>query len=69
MNIYVVVAMDEDNRLRECYALTDLSQAQEVYGHLRNLYGGRNAALASRIVDAPPINLYDNCIIGIEQEM
>lgn len=57
--VFILVAVDEDGRVRECIALTDDRQAQELYGRLRGIWGGANVAMASRLVDDVPANLHD----------
>lgn len=59
MNVRVLIALDEDGRVRECIVLTDERQAQQLYGRLRKVWGGANVAMASRLVDDVPSNLQD----------
>lgn len=57
--VFILVAIDEDVRVRECIALTDDHQAQEVYAALQGIWGGSNVAMASRLIDDVPSTLHD----------
>lgn len=57
--IFVLVAIDDNGRVRECIPLTDDRQAQDLYLRLRGIWGGANVAMASRLVDDVPPNLHD----------
>jgi len=56
-SVRVLIALDEDGRLRECIVLTDTRQADELYQRLRGIWGGANVAMASRRIDDLPTNL------------
>lgn len=56
-SVKVLIAIDEDGRVRECVVLTDQIQAADLYRRLRKIWGGANVAMASRAVDAIPKNL------------
>lgn len=58
-NVYVLIALDEDARVRECVVLTDTRQASELFQKLRGIWGGANVAMASRRIDALPMNLHE----------
>jgi hypothetical protein len=56
-SVRVLIALDEDARVRECIVLTDDRQADELYQRLRKIWGGANVAMASRAIDQLPRNL------------
>lgn len=56
-SVRVLIALDEDARVRECIVLTDTRQADDLYQRLRSIWGGANVAMASRAVDELPANL------------
>ena len=56
-SVRVLIALDEDARVRECVVLTDHRQADELYQRLRKIWGGANVAMASRAIDQLPRNL------------
>ena len=58
-SVRVLIALDEDGRLRECIVLTDTRQADELYQRLRGIWGGANVAMASRAIDSLPLNLQE----------
>lgn len=58
-SVRVLIALDEDARVRECIVLTDNRQADEIYHRLRSIWGGANVAMASRRVDDLPSNLQE----------
>ena len=58
-SVRVLIALDEDGRVRECVVLTDTRQADELYQRLRKVWGGANVAMASRAVDELPDNLQE----------
>jgi hypothetical protein len=41
MTVRVLIALDEDARVRECVVLTDNRQADELYQRLRSIWGRR----------------------------
>lgn len=57
MTVQVLIALDEDARVRECVVLTDQRQADDLYHRLRKIWGGANVAMASRAIDELPRNL------------
>lgn len=57
MSIYILIAVDEDYRVRECVPVRDLRTAQDLYAQLREIWGGRYVCMASRCVDDIPDNL------------
>lgn len=57
MSIYVLIAVDEDGRVRECVPVSDLKTAQDLYAILREIWGGANVCMTSRKVDDIPDNL------------
>lgn len=59
LSVRVLIALDEDARVRECVVLTDRKQADELYHRLRDIWGGANVAMASRAIDALPLNLHE----------
>ncbi len=54
--VYVVVAMEDDCKVRECYVRADLDEACALRDTLSGIYGGRNVCLANRAIDGdiPP---------------
>lgn len=56
-SVLVLIALDEDARVRECIVLTDGPQANDLFKRLRKIWGGANVAMASRKVDDLPMNL------------
>lgn len=50
-SVYVVVAMDDDCRVRECYVRSDMDEAMALRETLSGIYGGRNVCVANRGVD------------------
>jgi hypothetical protein len=68
-NVKVLIALDEDARVRECVVLTDDRQADELYHRLRRIWGGANVAMASRAIDQLPRNLEEKIpdVTGILQ--
>jgi hypothetical protein len=59
MHIYILTAVDDDYRVRECVPVTDLKTAQDLYKILRATWGGGKVAMASRETDDIPQNLID----------
>lgn len=59
LNVRVLIALDEDARVRECVVLTDKKQADDLYHRLRKIWGGANVAIASRRIDEIPLNLHE----------
>lgn len=51
ISVYVVVAMDEDCRVRECFVRSDMNEAWTLYKTLGSLYGGANVCMANRLLD------------------
>lgn len=45
-SVKVLIALDEDARVRECIVLIDTRQADELYARLRRIWGGANVAMA-----------------------
>ncbi len=54
---YVVIAIDEDYRVRECVVVTDLPMAHRLRDHLRGIWGDEKVCLLPRAIDAVPGNL------------
>lgn len=59
MNIYILIAIDDDYRVRECVAVTSLPLASDLEKVLIKTWGGSRVCLASRAVDEVPQNLLD----------
>jgi hypothetical protein len=57
MSIYILIAVDDDCRVRECVPVSDLKTAQDLYAILREIWGGSKVCVASRCVDDIPDNL------------
>lgn len=57
MNVYVLIAIDDDYRVRECVVVSELEKAQELFAKLREIWGGDKVCMASRAVDEIPENL------------
>lgn len=68
-NVHVLIALDEDTRVRECVVLTDDRQAHDLLRRLRKIWGGAHVAMASREIDSVPLNLHEKVatITGIVQ--
>jgi hypothetical protein len=60
---YVLIAIDDDYRVRECIVVTSLPLAQELYGKLRRIWGGEKVCMAARAIDAVPDNLELSTIV------
>lgn len=58
-SVRVLIALDEDARVRECVVLTDKRQADELFHRLQSIWGGANVAMASRYIDDLPFNLQE----------
>ena len=56
-SVRVLIALDEDGRVRECVVLTDNRQADELFYKLKEVWGAMNVAMASRRIDDLPVNL------------
>ena len=54
---YVLIAIDDNYRVRECIVVTSLPLAQELYDKLRGIWGGEKVCMAARAIDAVPNNL------------
>jgi hypothetical protein len=54
---YVLIAIDDDYKVRECIVVTSLPLARELYDQLRGIWGGEKVCMAARAVDAVPDNL------------
>jgi hypothetical protein len=54
---YVLIAIDDDYKVRECIVVTSLPLAQELYEKLRGIWGGDKVCMAARAIDAVPNNL------------
>lgn len=59
LSVRVLIALDEDARVRECVVLTDKQQADDLFQRLRSIWGGANVAMASRRIDDLPLNLHE----------
>lgn len=63
MHVYVVIAIDEDYRVKECLVISDRDQAEKMYLSLGKIWGGSRVCMASRLVDNIPSfnlsNLFD----------
>lgn len=57
--VYVLIAVDEDYRVRECFVLpaAEKETAWKLYDRLREIWGGRYVALASRAIGWVPQNV------------
>jgi hypothetical protein len=56
-NCYVLIAIDDDYRVRECIVVTSLLLATELHDKLKGIWGGEKVCLAARAIDAVPDNL------------
>jgi DNA-binding transcriptional regulator of glucitol operon len=56
-DVYVLVAIDEDQRVRECIVVRDMAVAGRLFDALREIWGGRNVCMASRLIDDIPENV------------
>lgn len=54
---YVLIAIDNDYRVRECIVVTSLPLATELYDKLKAIWGGEKACMAARAINAVPNNL------------
>lgn len=52
-SVYVVIA-NEEEWVKECIVLSNLPKAQEIFGHLKNVWGSANVALVNVRVDNIP---------------
>ncbi len=54
--VFVVIAMEDDCRVKECYVRSYMAEALSLRDTLSGIYGGRNVAVAHRAVDGdiPP---------------
>lgn len=57
MSIYVLIAVGDDYRVRECVAVSDLKTAEDLYAILRKAWPCSKVCMASRSVDDIPDNL------------
>jgi len=56
-HVYVLIAVDEDERVRESFVVTDYERARQLFARLQEIWGGARVALASRFVDDVPQNV------------
>lgn len=56
-SIYILTAIDDDYRVRECFALTDADEAIKHYHRLQEIWGGSRVCVASRKINDVPQNL------------
>lgn len=52
-SIYILVAHDNE-KIKECFAVTDLDEARQHFDTLRQTWGGANVAMASRMINDVP---------------
>jgi len=56
-HVYVLIAVDEDEKVRESFVVTDYERAKLLFARLQEIWGGARVALASRFVDDVPPNV------------
>ena len=54
MSIYLLIAIQYE-QVKECFAVTELTEANRHFETLKQIYGGANVTLASRAVDDVPL--------------
>ncbi len=54
MSIYLLIAIQYE-QVKECFAVTDLAEANRHFETLKQIYGGANVTLASLAVDDVPL--------------
>lgn len=55
--VYVLIAIDDDYRVRECIVVQSLPLATGLRDKLKGIWGGEKVYMASRVVDLVPANL------------
>ena len=60
---YVLIAINDDYKVRECIVVISLPLAQELYDKLREIWGGDKVCMAARAIDAVPNNLELSAIV------
>lgn len=74
-NVFVVFAIDDDYRVKECLVVTDVKVASQLRVSLSEIWGGSRVGFASRFVDDVPVfnlrNLvnqqFDAVVRGLEE--
>ena len=66
MTVYVLIANDEE-KVKECIVLEDLDDANKFFNKLKNIYGGANVAMFSRMVNDIPYVRIKKALQEIEQ--
>ena len=56
-SIYILTAIDNDYRVRECFAVSDSDDAIKHYHKLQEVWGGDKVSVASRKINDVPHNL------------
>lgn len=58
-SVYILIAVDDDLRVRECVVVTSLPLANDLEKVLIGTWGASHVYMASRVVDEVPQNLVD----------
>jgi len=58
LSIYLLIAI-EYGQVKECFAVTELAEANRHFETLKQIYGGANVTLASRAVDDVPMLIWN----------
>ncbi len=56
-SVYILTAIDDDYRVRECFAVSDADDAIKHYHKLQEIWGGHKVCVASREINDVPKNL------------
>jgi hypothetical protein len=57
--INILIAIDDNKRVRECIVISKHDKALEIFKKLQIIWGGNNVALCCRLIDDIPDNILE----------